>query len=87
MAIGRWLIVFDVNGVLLKSYNQPPLKMLVLHLSAEFVYCLGQELWCAVRLDAEDVLVKASCSVDQPSPGRRVMLPFQLLISQIGNAS
>ncbi|KAI5079270.1 hypothetical protein GOP47_0004749 [Adiantum capillus-veneris] len=30
---------------------------------------------------------RASCSVDQLSPGRRVMLPLQLLISQIGNAS
>lgn len=66
-AVGKRLIVFDVNGVLLKSYFREPPEMHLwqLHPKPRPTVCrVGGNCWCAVRPDAEDVLMELSRRAD-----------------------
>ena len=67
LAQGRRLIIFDVNGVLLKTYSKPPkvsdFDVLPVEVRARVVK-VSKHLWCAVRPDAEQVLLSLSQSAD-----------------------
>ena len=64
MAQGRRLIIFDVNGVLLKAYTKPPRVAdfdLLPEENRARVVKVNNHLWCAVRpADAEQVLLSLS---------------------------